>query len=171
MIARAAIFATSLASTMLTLAPAWIEHSPRLIWNASASAPVGLYQMSPPDNLKLDDLVVVDPPEPLARFLSDRGYLPRGARLVKRVLALPGQIVCRQGLLITVDGVAIAPARERDRRGRPLPIWQGCRMIARKELFLMNWDVPDSLDGRYFGALPTSSVVGRAVPLLTFEEK
>lgn len=171
MIARAAILATSLSGALVTLAPAWIEHHPALIWNASASAPIGLYRVSPVRDLKLNDLAVVHPPAPLARVLSDRDYLPRGVTLLKRVLALPGQTVCRRGLLIVIDGMAIAPARERDRLGRPLPVWQECRIIAPDEVFLMNWDVPDSLDGRYFGPLPASSIVGRAAPLLTFEEE
>ena len=62
-------------------------------------------------------------------------------------------------------------ARERDRRGRPLPVWQGCRLVAEGEVFLMNWDEPASLDGRYFGPIPSSAIVGRAEPLWTFEEK
>jgi type IV secretory pathway protease TraF len=35
----------------------------------------------------------------------------------------------------------------------------------------MNWRSADSLDGRYFGALPTSAVIGTAEPLWTGEEK
>ncbi|MNY66109.1 Peptidase S26 [compost metagenome] len=31
----------------------------------------------------------------------------------------------------------------------------------------MNWDAPDSLDGRYFGPLPVTSIVARALPLWT----
>jgi type IV secretory pathway protease TraF len=33
----------------------------------------------------------------------------------------------------------------------------------------MNWDVWDSLDGRYFGPIPKNSIVGRALPLWTDE--
>jgi type IV secretory pathway protease TraF len=33
----------------------------------------------------------------------------------------------------------------------------------------MNWDEPDSLDGRYFGPLPRSAVIARAIPILTDE--
>jgi type IV secretory pathway protease TraF len=33
----------------------------------------------------------------------------------------------------------------------------------------MNPEARDSLDGRYFGPLPTSSVIGRATPLYTDE--
>jgi type IV secretory pathway protease TraF len=34
----------------------------------------------------------------------------------------------------------------------------------------MNWNEPASLDGRYFGPLPRSAIVGRAAPLWTFAE-
>ena len=34
----------------------------------------------------------------------------------------------------------------------------------------MNWQVPDSLDGRYFGPLPATTVIGRAIPLYTDED-
>ena len=45
----------------------------------------------------------------------------------------------------------------------------GCRTVAPGEVFLMNPGVPDSLDGRYFGALPASSIIGRAAPVWTDE--
>jgi type IV secretory pathway protease TraF len=110
------------------------------------------------------------PPEPLATFLAEGGYLPRGVPLIKRVLALPGQTICRKGLAIIVDGIEMGIAREYDSRGRRLPVWQDCRVVADGEVFLMNWDEPSSLDGRYFGALAASSIIGRAEPLWTFEE-
>jgi type IV secretory pathway protease TraF len=90
--------------------------------------------------------------------------------LIKRVLALPGQIVCRENLTITVDGIEMGAARARDRRGRVLPFWQGCRTLAQGEVFLMNWDEPASLDSRYFGPLPLTTIAGRAAPVWTFEE-
>jgi conjugative transfer signal peptidase TraF len=146
-----------------------IPPSPKLIWNASASAPIGLYGIAPVDRLAIDDLVVVATPAPLARFLSERGYLAKGIPLIKRIAALPGQRVCRTGVVITVDDIAIGSALERDRSGRDLPVWNGCRVVADGELFLMNCQVRDSLDGRYFGPLPVSAVIGRATPLLTDE--
>jgi conjugative transfer signal peptidase TraF len=140
---------------------------PFLIWNASASVPIGLYAVERPTQLIVADLVAVAPPVPLANFLADRGYLPRGVSLLKHVLALSGQSVCRNGLTVTIDGAAIGEARERDSRGRPLPSWQGCRVVREDEVFLMNPRSADSLDGRYFGPLPASSVVGHAIQLWT----
>lgn len=145
--------------------------APLYIWNASESVPIGLYRLRPAGNLIVSELVAVQPPEPLATFLADGDYLPRGVPMLKRVLALPGHTVCRDRLTITVDKIEMGEARERDSRGRPLPVWQGCRIIADGDVFLMNWQSAASLDSRYFGVLPTSSILGRAEPLWTEEDE
>jgi conjugative transfer signal peptidase TraF len=147
-----------------------LEPLPPFIWNASASVPIGLYRLRPAMRFDVTELVAVQPPEPLATFLDLNGYLPVGVPMLKRVLALPGQTVCRSGLTIFVDEIAVGEARDRDGRGRPLPKWQGCRVVGDGELFLMNWQSADSLDGRYFGFLPAAAVIGRALPVWTWEE-
>ncbi|ARW10891.1 S26 family signal peptidase [Acetobacter ascendens] len=139
----------------------------KLLWNASASTPVGLYDLTAQNGLKVGDLVAVRPPKPLADFMVGRGYIGRGVPLLKAVAALPGQQVCRVGRIVTVDGVRLGEAQDRDRRGRILPVWKGCRPIAPDQIFLMNPSVRDSLDGRYFGPLSRASVIGRATPLYT----
>ncbi len=161
--------ATFVASSAIAVTT-WIDAPTKLIWNASASTPIGFYSVEPAKRLEVTDLVAVAALEPIASFLADGGYLPRDTPLLKRVLGLPGQTVCRSGVLISVDGVAMGTALQRDRIDRPLPDWQGCRIVADGEIFLMNWDVPDSLDGRYFGPIPASAVIGRAVPLWTDED-
>jgi conjugative transfer signal peptidase TraF len=138
---------------------------PKLIWNASASVPIGLYLVKPAGDLHIGELVLVRPPEAIAAFLDKRGYLARGVPLLKHVLAFPGQRVCRTGRTITVDGMAMGDALDHDHLGRILPEWSGCRIVADCEIFIMNWQSEHSFDGRYFGALPASSIVGRVDPL------
>jgi conjugative transfer signal peptidase TraF len=156
--------------TMGMAIAAFVDFPTKLIWNASASTPIGLYSITPAARLEVTDLVAVRAPEPLDAFMVDRGYIGRGVPLMKRVAGVAGQQVCRHQHAITVDGVPIGDALDRDHLGRALPTWQGCRRIALGELFLMNWSVRDSLDGRYFGPLPTSTVIGRAIPLWTDEQ-
>jgi conjugative transfer signal peptidase TraF len=144
--------------------------TPHYIWNASNSVPIGLYRIQPATRLTVTELVAVQPPDLLAAFLDLNGYLPIGVPMLKRVLALPGQTVCRNGLEIAVDGVDVGEARDRDGRNRPLPVWHGCRVIADGDVFVMNWQSADSLDSRYFGPLPASAVIGAAVPVWTDEE-
>ncbi len=145
------------------------QHPPRLIWNASASVPIGLYSVQPVARARVSDLVVVRPPEALSWFLAEGGYLPRGVPLLKRIAALSGQHVCRRGVTVTVDDVPLGDALRRDRRGRPLPVWQGCTTLAADQVFLLNLGRPDSLDGRYFGPIVGDSIIGRASPIWTEE--
>ncbi len=165
MTGRAAMLVATVFGVCAVALPLAIDPTPRLIWNASASVPIGLYIVGPATQLQIDDLAVVRPPEDVAAFLADGGYLPRGVPLLKRVLALHDQTVCRIGRTITVDSIAVGDARERDSRGRTLPLWLGCRVIAEGDVFLMNRQSADSFDGRYFGPLPVASVVRRAKPL------
>lgn len=156
-------------SVMGVAAVAFVPTPLKLVWNVSASAPVGLYDIEPARRLDVTDLLAITPPAALARFMVERGYIGPGVPLMKRVAALPGQEVCRKDRIITVDGVAYGEALERDRIGRPLPVWRGCHRLTEGELFLMNFDVRDSFDGRYFGAISASAIIGRATPLYTDE--
>jgi conjugative transfer signal peptidase TraF len=157
------ITASAFAAAFVAIAAA--DPFPRVIWNASASAPIGLYRIQPDSDPPIGALVAVTPPERLSRWLSACGYLPEGVPLLKHVAAKAGQRICRKGDVVSIDGHSVASARARDGQGRPLPVWQGCRTLGPDEIFLLNPSVPDSLDGRYFGALPASTVIGRATPL------
>ncbi|MGD9545866.1 MAG: S26 family signal peptidase [Methylocystis sp.] len=144
-------------------------HDPLVVWNASASVPIGLYSVKPRGKLSVTDLVVARPPEALEGWFAERHYLAKGALFIKRIAALPGQRICRNGRAVTVDGIDMAAAQERDHVGRPLPTWSGCLSVASGQVFLLNWDEPSSLDGRYFGTIPSEKLIGRAVPLWTWE--
>ena len=162
---RAGILVTAGLAAAALVAPALRPVTPRLLWNASASTPIGLYLIRPSAMPAVGDIVAVAPPDALARFLADGGYLPNDVPLLKQVAALAGQTVCRTDAAITIDGVPVASALTHDRRGRALPVWQGCRWLGAAEIFLLNPEIRDSLDGRYFGPLPLSAVIGVAVPL------
>ena len=154
-------------SALATTTSIFIHPQKKLIWNASASAPIGLYRIEPGNHVDVTDLVAVMPPDDVAGFMDERRYLPKGLPLLKRVLALSGTKVCRQSNAIIAYDMVYGAALDRDRSGRPLPVWQGCITIGKDQAFFMNWDSADSFDSRYFGALPLTFVVGRAIPLWT----
>lgn len=132
---RTTYLAATAAAVMVIGAVSVTDITPRLIWNASASLPIGLYRVEPPTTLTLGDLVAVDPPEPLARFVAARGYVGPGVPLLKRVAALPGTRVCRTGATITVQGEAIGEARERDKSAGRCPPGRAARSSARTRCF------------------------------------
>ena len=150
------------------LAAAQIDRAPRLIWNATASVPIGLYVARASHGPSLGDLVAVRLPEDLSSWVVERGYIGADTLLLKRVTAVSGMTACRHDLDITIDGTVVAQAASNDRQGRPLPRWTGCVTIGSDEVFLLVAGVADSLDGRYFGPLSGDTILGRAIPLWTF---
>jgi conjugative transfer signal peptidase TraF len=141
---------------------------PRLLWNASASAPVGLYRVGAAAAPAPGDLVVAWLPDPARRLAAERRYLPRNVPAIKHVAAVAGMHVCGLGATLMIDGRPVAGRLAADRLGRPLPRWEGCRTLRAGELLLLNPVSPASFDGRYFGVSRVSDVVGTAHPLWTW---
>ena len=165
-----AVGATISIAAALLATVAW-KMPPRLIWNVSASVPVGLYLVRPALDFQPGQLVAAMPPPELASFMANRRYLGVGVPMLKHVAALPGQMVCRSKRRVRIDGAFVANVRRIDSRFRALPVWSGCHRVARNEVFLLNANVTDSFDGRYFGVLPRSTVIGRVVPVWTWKRE
>ena len=106
-------------------------------------------------------------PAPAASLAAQRGYLPAGVPLLKRIGAMAPQRVCVDGTSVRIDDVVVATVMRADGHGRPLSAWSQCRHLARGELFLLSNTNPASFDGRYFGPIHTSEVIGSAQPLWT----
>jgi len=140
---------------------------PRLIWNATASAPVGLYEVHPQATFARGELVLVRPPQWVRIFAAARGYLPDTVPMAKRIAALNGDVVCRERDAITINHRVVARALFADQSGRVLPAWSGCRRLGEGEMFLLMDSVRASFDGRYFGPVPTTAIIGKLVPIWT----
>jgi conjugative transfer signal peptidase TraF len=171
MMGSASSFVLSGLGVGLAIASSLVEPRPILIWNATASAPRGLYCIAPLTGLQAGDLVLVHPNPASAALYAERGYLPLGVPLLKRVGALGGMRVCEHGGDVTIEGRHVANALLNDGRGRPMTSWSGCRALSKSEFFALNADAPTSLDGRYFGPSPLSSAIGRAIPIWTVKER
>lgn len=145
----------------LVLLSAVLPPAPRLVWNASASAPKGLYAVTPGAWVGPGEMVIARVPLRYRELAAARRYLPMNVPLVKRVAAHAGDEVCASGQVIFVNGRPVAERRATDRKGRPMPMWEGCTVLRGRQLFLL-MDHPASFDGRYFGPTMAADVVGQA---------
>jgi len=134
---------------------------PRLVWNASASAPVGLYLVTPGARPQPGDMVIAQVPVRYRMLAAQRHYLPLNVPLVKRVIASAGDDICAFGHDLYLNGKWIAARRSVDSQHRPLPTWHGCIRLRGHQLFLM-MDHPASFDGRYLGITEGKDVIGKA---------
>ena len=161
---RAAIIGAGIAVVALTAA---FPPAPRLVWNASASAPIGLYAVTPGAEVDPGDMVIARVPDPWRMMAASRRYLPANVPLVKRVFAGPGDEVCALGHAIFINGRWSAARLAADARGRPMPWWTGCVRLHGHQFFLLMASSPASFDGRYFGVTGSGEIVGKARPLWT----
>lgn len=139
---------------------------PALVWNSSPSLAEGLYRIEDRP-WRRGDLVALRPDGRADEILNELGALPAGRLLLKRITAAAGDIVCREHESVSVNGVQAATAKPASAGGKPLPAWSGCSTLSPDSVFVLG-DHPDSLDGRYFGPVPTSSIVGVISPVATF---
>lgn len=143
--------------------PSTDRRGSQLLWNTSASVPVGLY-LAAPQHPSCGTLAVIRLPDRIRVFAAARGYLPMSSLLIKPVVACSGSTVCRYGLSVTIDGRIVAYAKESDAAGRPMPRWQGCYRLDAAKVFLLS-PLPDSFDSRYFGPIDHRHVLGTAIPV------
>lgn len=155
--------ATGILCAIVT-ASAMIPPSPKLVWNASRSAPLGLYRVIPFHPLRRGDMVVARLAPAAARIAASRGYLPIGVPVVKRVAGMPGDRICADGVLVSINGRPVAARLAADSRGRRLPVWHGCITLDGRHYLLLNESLR-SFDGRYFGPTDASAIVGLASPI------
>lgn len=149
---------------VLALAVASVVNLPKkLIYNASASAPIGLYWI---DNRPVErgDFVLVNVPERVRNLVGERRYLPPDVPLLKRVVGMNGDRICRRDEEIFVNERMIATANRLDGLGREMPAWHGCYILTERLVFLLQ-DHPQSFDGRYFGPVDRRLIIGRATRL------
>jgi type IV secretory pathway protease TraF len=151
----------SVFATVSLTVPMLFRPVPRIIWNASASVPTGLYfvEKRPP---KVGEIAVIRPSEWVEIYASARGYLPLHTPLLKSVRATKNSIVCRFGRYVFINGNVTAQAKYLDKNYRVLPIWKGCWTLKSDEIFVLGMH-RDSFDSRYFGPINRTQVLGTAI--------
>ena len=148
-------------------APVWMQMPVQIVYNPSDSVPRGWYRIGKADALHVGDIVLARLPAVSATLASQRGYLPTGVPILKRIGAVAPQSVCVSDGAVHIDGDVVAIVRLHDGQGRELPVWSQCRSLGNGELFLLSTNQA-SFDSRYFGPIAAKAVIGSAEPLWTW---
>ena len=113
------------------------------------------------------ETVVVRPSPTIENLLSTHRLLPPGVPLLKRVIALGGDRICRSEGVIFVNGETLAETLDRDAEGRLLPEWNQFFTLFPGQFFLLQ-PHPYSFDSRYFGPVSECQIIGVTHPLWTW---
>ncbi len=135
-------------------------------WNLTPSLPRGLYVLQPTASPERGTTVLLPIPKSVRGLVATRHYLPIGTRLLKTVVALPGDDVCVDDSTFSIGGRVVAAVGQVDSLGRPLEPSPFCGPVPPGEAFVTT---PSALsfDSRYFGPVPIS-ILTVARPLWTF---
>lgn len=141
--------------------------APLAIINETPSMQKGLYvRIDDAQDLKRGEIVALPMPTTAKDYLVEKLGYPADTLLIKRVAALPGDIVCRQADTLTVAGKMLQ-AKARDRRGNVPPNWQGCYKLSNEGIFIQG-DHPGSFDSRYFGPVSRHALSGTYQQVLSW---
>lgn len=160
---------SAMCAGIITLLMSSAPAVPVLIYNATGSAPLGVYYLEPRLPAR-GELAVFKPPPGIEILIIAHEILPVPVPLLKRVAAVGGDEVCRAKDpidTISINGKVIAEVLEKDRAGRLLPAWEGCMRLVEGEFFLLQ-PHPNSFDSRYFGPVLRCDILGVARPLWTW---
>jgi conjugative transfer signal peptidase TraF len=159
------------ALVVLALVTSFILFGHRLVVNRTHSLPVGLYYWTAVP-IKRGSIVLFKPDQstPLQQLGINRGYEARKLPLLKRVVALAGDVVSVSSSGVSINGELLpnsAPLFD-DEAGRPLAMAQLDHFkLETDQAFLMGV-TPTSWDSRYFGPVPLSRCSGSFAPVLTW---
>jgi len=120
--------------------------------NRSASLPRGIY-LKTSRAIAKGSFVVFHPTAAQQPLVSK--YV-KNTPLMKRVVALPGQVY------------QLPPASDTDSKGRAVTPFSPKTGIVPSEQFVVIGDTKYSLDSRYLGFVPQSSIVDTIIPLFVF---
>lgn len=132
---------------------------PALLLNGSPSEPPGLY-LRAQGPARTGAIIAFR--APAAAFPYADRHMPylHQRPLLKAVAAVAGDMVCTHGETLAINGITRATIQTRDREGRALPHWSGCRSLRADELFVFSARVPNSFDSRYYGPVNQRAVLG-----------
>jgi conjugative transfer signal peptidase TraF len=165
---RRALLCLVIASPLLALG---LAGQAGLRYNHSESFPAGVYRTVPKHPAK-GDLVTFQPPTlPVFDLARERGYIERSECMLKRLMALGGDLVTIDDAGVTVNGRMLPNSvpRPTDLAGRPMPVCrlQGYRLQAGEVLVMSDYS-PISFDSRYFGPIAREQIQAVVRPVWTW---
>jgi len=134
---------------------------PKLLYNPSASAPIGWYKLADKSVLKVGDQVAAYAPDWARKLADERRYLPYEYPMIKTIWAGSGTTICTKNNRISVPNYPVIISLSQDGLGRDMPKLSGCFTLKADEYFLISPDVQAGFDSRYFGAVIGTDILGK----------
>jgi type IV secretory pathway protease TraF len=115
------------------------------------------------DEIHRGDLIIFKIPERAEKLVRDRRYVGDSIKyMIKRVGAMPGDIVTVKDLILYVNDTAWGFVFDRDGKGYPMPQLNLVDLDVGEGELLPLAEAMKSFDGRYYGKIKQSDVLWKA---------
>ena len=145
------------------------KHGYHITYSVTQSMPKGFYLIIPTSVIRKGDIVEFIPPEHTLVFIKEKRWVPQNGRIIKYVFGIPGDHVCVLGQTIWINHKKVAPISKFYAKNKLLPQTKICGKLKQNQYLLLSTKNERSFDSRYFGAVDSSRILGRAVPIFCFD--
>jgi len=108
-----------------------------------------------PNKINRFDLISTYPP-------IENNYVPKGEKIIKQVVCVPGQSFVTRGADYYCDGHRVAIAQNKDSKGKEIARFNFTGVVPKDNFFIVG-DNPKSYDSRYFGFVERKNITGVAL--------
>ena len=136
-----------------------------ITYSATASMPRGFYLVVPTKKIARYDIVEFVPPKAILDFARDLRWIPESGLIIKYVFAIPGDDVCVRDEAIWINGKKIGKVYRSYAFEKLLPQTKICGKLGDDQYLLLSTKRERSFDGRYFGAISSRNILGRAISI------
>lgn len=137
-----------------------------LIYNHTASVPVGWYIVIPSNNYHAGDYVVFKVPHDIQSLAVNRGWMKENDTMLKIIGAVEGDTYRaeKDSKRFLINEKYIGEIFLHDKDGRSLPTHFGEFVVGRDEFLPISYH-PFSFDGRYFGCVSVKNIKYKVIPI------
>ena len=129
-----------------------------MTYQYSASMPIGLSVVVPVHHIQRHDIVIFRLTPAIRNGLLRQGWQSPPTILMKTVMAIPGDVVCKRDQAIWVNHQCIAPVIHQHFVDQPF-----CQVLPANYYLLMSTHHKNSFDSRYFGPVSIKQILGRVI--------
>ena len=140
-------------------------------YSATTSMPKGFYLIAPTSKISHNDIIEFIPRPEILEFIKEKKWIPKSGRILKYVFATPGDHVCIKNQKIWINGKKIARIYESYDENKLLPQTKICGKLKSDQYLPLSTMIDRSFDGRYFGAVSSKEILGRAIPIFIYKPK
>lgn len=134
-------------------------------YSATTSMPRGFYLVVPIKKIMRYDIVEFTPPKVILDFVRNLHWIPESGLVIKYVFGMPGDDVCVHDEAIWINGNKIGRVYRTYAFEKLLPQTKICGKLENDQYLLLSTKRERSFDGRYFGAISSRNILGRAIPV------